>query len=276
MSTAALLGTLAALVLTIALSLTFVAIGNFSGLVSEEASYLRISGGFVDLRGLLLAGIVIGALGALDDMTVTQASTVWELFRANPQTSRHDLYRAGLRVGRDHVASTVNTLFLAYAGASLPLLLLFVATNQSAGNVANGEIVAVEIVRALVGSIGLVAAVPITTWLAAVTVTHRPEMPAAAVPPSPPSRFRRPFSSPAERELWEDNRSHADHTFWADHHPHDHPADHEHHLGEDPQSHAQHEVWDTHQDHHSHHDDHDQGHDDAHDDFDLGDENDYH
>jgi uncharacterized membrane protein len=121
----------------------------------------------IDLAGLLLGGVVIGALGAIDDMTVTQASAVWELRAANPRVSRPSLVRSGLRIGRDHVASTVNTLALAYAGASMPLLILFALSRQSLGVVANSEVIAAEIVRTLVGSIGLVAAVPITTWLAA-------------------------------------------------------------------------------------------------------------
>jgi uncharacterized membrane protein len=131
---------------------------------------------------LLLGGVVIGALGALDDMTVTQASAVWELRRANPALGRGELYRSALRIGRDHVGSTVNTLLLAYAGASLPLMLLFVLSNQSLGTVANSEVVAVEIVRTLVGSIGLVAAVPATTWLAAWVVVE-PAQPSAATTP---------------------------------------------------------------------------------------------
>ncbi|MEO5838189.1 MAG: YibE/F family protein [Acidimicrobiales bacterium] len=172
MTTVALLGTLAALALTAILGWVFFAASQFSGAVSEEASYLRIVTDVVDVRGLLLGGVVIGALGALDDMTVTQASAVWELRRANPALTRRELYQSALRIGRDHVGSTVNTLLLAYAGASLPLMLLFVLSNQSLGTVANSEIVAVEIVRTLVGSIGLVAAVPATTWLASWVVAE--------------------------------------------------------------------------------------------------------
>lgn len=167
MTTVALLGTLASLALTALLAALFVWLGNFSGFASEEAFFLEAAGGQIDLEGILLAGIVIGALGALDDMTVTQASAVWELRAANPAMPFAELYGAGLRIGRDHVASTVNTLLLAYAGAAMPLLLLFVLSNQSLGAVANSEIVAEEIVRTLVGSIGLVSAVPFTTWLAA-------------------------------------------------------------------------------------------------------------
>jgi len=167
MTSVALLGTLAALMLTAALSWVAVEAARFSGLTVDEAFILTIAGHF-DLSGLILAGTVLGALGAIDDITVTQASTVWELHALRPDLGKRGLVRSGLKVGRDHVASTVNTLLLAYAGAAMPLMLFFVLANQSIGTVLNSEIVAVEVVRTLVGSIGLVAAVPITTWLAAV------------------------------------------------------------------------------------------------------------
>jgi uncharacterized membrane protein len=173
LTTVALLGTLAALALTVVLSALFTALAHFSGFASEEAVVLGQLAEGVDVNGLILAGIVIGALGALDDVTVTQASAVAELRAANPELSGMELQRAGLRIGRDHIASTVNTLALAYAGAALPVMLLFVLSRQSLGSVANSEVVAVEIVRTLVGSIGLVASVPITTWLAA-RVVRRP------------------------------------------------------------------------------------------------------
>lgn len=166
MTAVALLGTVGALALTTVLGLAFIELARFSGFAEETAFYLEAFGGRLDVRGLLLAGVVIGALGALDDMTVTQSSVVWELRAASAELSGRELYRSAMRVGRDHVASTVNTLVLAYAGASLPLLLLFVISRQSLGTVANSEIVATEIVRTLVGSIGLVASVPLTTWLA--------------------------------------------------------------------------------------------------------------
>ncbi|WKZ82850.1 MAG: YibE/F family protein [Acidimicrobiia bacterium] len=167
MTTVALLGTVAALGLTGLLSSVAVAAARFSGLTADEAFILGFAGEF-DLSGLILAGVVLGALGAIDDVTVTQASTVWELHEVRPDLGRAGLFRSGLKVGRDHVASTVNTLLLAYAGAAMPLLLFFVLADQSVGSVLNSEMVAVEVVRTLVGSIGLVAAVPITTWLAAV------------------------------------------------------------------------------------------------------------
>ncbi|MEX0667358.1 MAG: YibE/F family protein, partial [Acidimicrobiia bacterium] len=171
MTHVAAIGTLLSLGLTVALAAVVTGLADFSGLVSEEASFLMVIGDF-DLRGLLLAGIVLGALGALDDVTVTQASAVWEVAAANEALDHHQLIAAGLRVGRDHVASSVNTLLLAYAGAAMPLMLLFGLSGQRLGIVANSEVVAVEIVRPLVGSVGLVAAVPITTWLAARVVSR--------------------------------------------------------------------------------------------------------
>jgi uncharacterized membrane protein len=167
MTSVALLGTLASLGLTLLLGVVFFEVANFSGAISEEAVYVPLVADQVDIRGLLLAGVIIGALGALDDMTITQAATVWQLHSADPDVGRRRLFSGGLQVGREHVGSTVNTLLLAYAGASMPLLLLFVLSDQSLGTVANTEVVAVEIVRTLVGSIGLVAAVPLTTALAA-------------------------------------------------------------------------------------------------------------
>lgn len=158
------LGAFSALVLTTALSWLVVELANFSGVATEEAFFL-LAIPDVDLSGLLLAGIVLGAIGALDDVTVTQASAVWEVHSANPSLDPDALFQSGLRVGRDHIVSTVNTLLLAYAGASLPLLVFFTLSDQSWGFIASSEIVAVEIVRTLVGSIGLVAAVPVTTWL---------------------------------------------------------------------------------------------------------------
>ena len=166
LTTVALLGTLSALTLTVVLATVFTDLAHFTGAQSEDALLVAIGASNIDLKSLVLAGMVLGALGALDDITVTQASAVGELRAHNPAMSRRTLYRAGLRIGRDHISSTVNTLALAYAGASLPLLMLFTLSAQSLGTVANGEVVAVEIVATLVGSIGLVAAVPVTTALA--------------------------------------------------------------------------------------------------------------
>ncbi len=172
----ALLSTFASLAITAVLAAVFLAMSNFTGFGDENVGFLDALGSPIDPRGLLLAGIVIGSLGVLDDVTVTQVSAVWELKRVTPDATFPELYGRALRIGRDHISSTVNTLFLAYAGASLPLLLLFSEANESLGSVATREIVAVEIVRALVGSVGLVASVPISTALAAKVLasTHQP------------------------------------------------------------------------------------------------------
>ena len=171
-TTIAVLGTLTSLLLTGVLAAAFVGASRFTGLVSDEATFLNAVAGQVNLRGLLLAGIIIGSLGVLDDVTVTQASAVWELHLANPAYGARELYRAATRIGRDHIASTVNTLVLAYAGASLPLLVLFTLADRSLVEVLTGEVIAQEVVRTLVGSIGLVASVPVTTGLAALVVSR--------------------------------------------------------------------------------------------------------
>lgn len=172
-TTTALVGTLVSLSLTGVLGVVFVHAARMTGLASEEATYLRgVLGSRVNIQGLLLGGIVIGSLGVLNDVTVTQASAVWEIFTANPATSVGRLYRSAMRIGADHIASTVYTLVLAYAGAALPLLVVFTVADRSLGDVVTGELVAEEVVRTLVGSVGLVAAVPITTGLACLLVTR--------------------------------------------------------------------------------------------------------
>jgi uncharacterized membrane protein len=127
------------------------------------------------MSGLLLAGILIGALGVIDDVTVSQAATVDEVSKANPKWGPARLYKSGMRVGRDHLTSVVNTLVLAYAGASLPLLVLIAAANRPLEQVLTSQTIATEIVRSVAGTLGLIAAVPITTWLAAYLVHWRPK-----------------------------------------------------------------------------------------------------
>ena len=166
-TTAAVVGTSAALLVTGVLAVVFVSATHLTGFASEEARLANVEVGGLSLRGLLLAGIIIGGLGVLDDVTMSQASTVFQLRRANTALGFGELVRGALSVGRDHIAATVNTLFLAYAGASLPLLILFAGSPDPLGTVVTSEMVAVEIVRTLVGSVGLIAAVPITTALAA-------------------------------------------------------------------------------------------------------------
>lgn len=173
-TTVALAGTLAALGLTLALSTIFFELAQFTGLATEEALILPFIAQDLDVGALLLGGAIIGALGALDDVTVTQVATVAELRHRSPHLPTTELVASGVRVGRDHIASTVNTLLLAYAGASMPLILLFAVSDQSLDVIANSELIAVEIVRTLCGSIGLVAAVPITTALAAAVLRPEP------------------------------------------------------------------------------------------------------
>ncbi|PWI12430.1 hypothetical protein DIZ27_02415 [Streptomyces sp. NWU339] len=167
----AVLGTLVSLLLIGILGSVFIDWAVLTGNTDDNTGLIHGLYPEIDMSGLLLAGVIIGSLGVLDDVTVTQTSAVWELHEANPSMGWRGLYRAGIRIGRDHIASVVNTLVLAYAGAALPLLLLFSIAQSSVGTVANSELVAEEIVRTLVGSIGLVAAVPVTTALAALVVS---------------------------------------------------------------------------------------------------------
>jgi uncharacterized membrane protein len=174
-TTAAVVGTALALALTAALTAGFVELTALTGLAGEESANVSFQVGGISLRGLLLAGIIIGGLGVLDDVTVSQASLVFELRRANPAAGFAELTRGALSVGRDHISATVNTLFLAYAGASLPLLVLFVSGGDALSTVATAEAVAMEIVRTLCGSVGLIAAVPLTTLLAVGLALEEPE-----------------------------------------------------------------------------------------------------
>jgi uncharacterized membrane protein len=173
-SLAACLGTATALLLTLGLADLFSHLAHLSGLTTDEAVYLQ-SATHVSIRGLLLAGMVIGSLGVLADTTVTQASTVLALRRANPELGFRALVGHATAVGRDHIAATVNTLVLAYTGAALPILIIFSIGGTSFGAAVNSEAVAEAIVATLVGSIGLIAAVPATTALAALLALRLPE-----------------------------------------------------------------------------------------------------
>jgi uncharacterized membrane protein len=172
---AAVFGTMAALALTAVLAGFFNAAASFTALQgNEEVSFLvQLIGDRANLQGILLAATVFGALGVLDDVTVTQAATVGELHVADPRTPRGDVIARAMRVGRSHIAATVNTLVLAYLGAGLPLFLLFALSGQGPLLVLNGELLAVEVIRALVGSVGIVAAVPLTTIVAGLLIVPR-------------------------------------------------------------------------------------------------------
>lgn len=172
-TTAAVVGTTIALGVTIVLGLWFIDRAALTGFASEEATFARFAVENLDLRGLVLAGLIIGALGVLDDVTVSQASTVFTLHDTDPRQSVRQVTSSAMRVGRDHIASTVNTLFLAYAGASLALLVLFSTGGRPVGEILTSEIVAEELVKMLVGSLGLILAVPATTVLAATLAVRR-------------------------------------------------------------------------------------------------------
>lgn len=170
MTTAAAVGTLGALVVTVVIALVAIDGTRITGFASEDAVFARFAIGELDLRGLVLAGLIVAALGVLDDVTVSQASTVFTVHEADPSQSFAQLVTRGMRVGRDHIASVVNTLFLAYAGASLGLLVLFTTSGLPVRELVNTELVAVELVKTMVGSLGLLAAVPLTTVIAAASV----------------------------------------------------------------------------------------------------------
>jgi uncharacterized membrane protein len=186
-SVAAILGTTASLALVVLLAKLFTEATSLTGLSSEEASTLVFNDvvSQPSLAGLLLAGMVIGALGVLDDVTVSQASTVIALRSANPDLGFGQLYRRAIEVGRDHVSATVNTLVLAYVGSALPILLVLTSSEVGLVEGSNLELVAKEIVAMLVGSIGLIAAVPLTTGLtAALAVRAEPAQLSAPDPTS--------------------------------------------------------------------------------------------
>ncbi len=166
-TTAALFGTLVAVLVTMFLGVLFTEWAYLTGFGSEEAMMITFGAEQVDLKGLLLAGLLIGALGALTDITIVQASVIRELAHVNPNFGLGELYRRGMNVGLDHIGSLVNTLVLAYTGAALPLFLLLNINDFSVARALNLELVASEVVHTLVGSIGLVLAVPFTTFVAA-------------------------------------------------------------------------------------------------------------
>lgn len=177
-TTIALISTLLTLGIASGLAILFVKAGKLFGLGSEEAFYIQQLGSLADLnlQGLLLGGIILGALGVLDDITTAQTAAVYEIKRANSALTVRELYNRGISVGREHISSLVNTLFLAYAGASLPLFLFFTVggSTQPLWVTLNSEFIAEEVVRTLVGSIALMLAVPITTFLAANYFGNRP------------------------------------------------------------------------------------------------------
>lgn len=168
-TTVALLSTFLTLILCGILGTLFIFLTNLTGQSSDEAAFLAFSadGASLNLKSMLLASFIIGALGVLDDITISQASIVAELKHANASLGFFEIYHRAMRVGKDHIASLINTLILVYTGASLPLLLLITTSQLPLSSLIHYEFIAEEIVRTLIGSIGLVLAVPITTLMAA-------------------------------------------------------------------------------------------------------------
>ncbi len=173
-TTLSLVSTLITLSLAVVAAISFVSVSQLFGLGSDasiDIQYGALKG--VNLRGLLLAGIIIGALGVLDDITTAQTAAIEELHKANAKLGFQELYHRGMSIGREHITSLVNTLALAYAGASLPMLLLFTVYQQPLWVTLNSEHIVEEVVRTVVGSLALTLAVPITTGIAAYWYGHR-------------------------------------------------------------------------------------------------------
>lgn len=173
LTTSAFLGCTLSVIVTLALAKYAVVITKLTGFASEESVYLNIATqGNLDFIALLVGGIIIGVIGVIDDVSITQASVVNQLQLANPQISTRNLYTKALKVGKDHMGAVINTLILAYAGASLPLVLLFYVSNTPVLELINREIIATEIVRSIVGSVGLLLAVPLTTLIAVILMKN--------------------------------------------------------------------------------------------------------
>jgi len=166
-TTAAVVGTFVAVLVTMALGIIWTDLAHLTGFGNEDAMLISFHASQVNMRGLLLAGMLIGALGALTDITIVQASVIRELAHTNPTMGIAGLYRHGMNVGLDHIGSLVNTLVLAYVGTALPLMMLLHLSDMPLTQQLNLEMVATEVVHTIVGSIGLILAVPVTTILAA-------------------------------------------------------------------------------------------------------------
>ncbi|WP_109523161.1 MULTISPECIES: YibE/F family protein [Nocardia] len=193
-TSSALLGTLTSMLLAAVLSWLAIEVTHLTGLSEEQNTNVATYIQHVSITGLLLAGFIIGTLGVLNDVTITQASAAFELAAVDESTSRREVFTAAMRVGRDHIASTVYTLVLAYAGGALPLLLLFSVAGRSIRDVLTGDAVAIEITRSAVGGIALALSVPLTTGIAVMLARPFGAKPVRKAPPprrQPPSRHAR-------------------------------------------------------------------------------------
>lgn len=167
LTTSAYLGCVVSVIATLLFAEYAITITSLTGFSSEESVYLNIATqGNLDFIALLIGGMIIGVIGVLDDVAITQASVVNELHQANKNLTKLELYTKALKVGKDHMGAVINTLILAYTGASLPLVLLLYTVTTPVLELVNREVIATEIVRSIVGSFGLLLAVPLTTLIA--------------------------------------------------------------------------------------------------------------
>ncbi|WP_170219740.1 YibE/F family protein [Leucobacter komagatae] len=181
-TTSALVGTLGGVLIIAGVSILAIHITRLSGVDEEGSILLTKVSGEIDFRALLTCAIIVASLGILNDVTITQASSVWELRAAAPHLKRRDVYASAMRIGRDHIASTVYTVFFAYTGAALSVLMVMYLHNRPLQSLLTIDTLAIEIVHTLCGGIGLVLAVPITTAVAALFI------PAATAEASTPAK----------------------------------------------------------------------------------------
>jgi uncharacterized membrane protein len=178
-TTAAIIGTTISLFLAVGLSIIFIKLAHLSGTTSEESGFLlSLKPGFFNFKSILLSGIIIGVLGVIDDITISQSSVVAQLKIADPKNKK--IFFQAMAIGKDHISSMINTLVLVYAGASLPLLLLFIDNQLPLGQLISFEPIAEEIIRTLIGSIVLIVAVPITTFIATVLIKDENSKPSSS------------------------------------------------------------------------------------------------
>jgi uncharacterized membrane protein len=166
----ALLGTMFGLAITSLLAAWATDAANLAGVGSHDAATLTNISDNISISGIILCGLIISGLGVLNDVTITQSSAVWELWELAPDTSARQLFASAMRIGRDHIASTVYTIAFAYAGAALPVLILVMLYERPLGDALTSAELSEEVIRTLVGSVGLVLAVPVTTLIAVLVV----------------------------------------------------------------------------------------------------------
>jgi uncharacterized membrane protein len=173
-TTIAIIGSLFSIIIALILSLIFIKKSFITGTTAEETSFLAtITQKNFDFQGLLIASIIIGIFGSIDDIAISQVSVVEKIISANPKMPAKEIYQKAIAVGKDHVNSIINTLVLVYTSASLPLILLFSVSNKNFFEVLNYEIISVEIIRILIATICVIIAIPLTTYLAVKNLNKR-------------------------------------------------------------------------------------------------------